>query len=348
MLTSLAAFRRTRRQLLPLLVSRCILAGSGMVDDDGQFLLADKATAINCVLGLGGFLKDRPIFTMGHFFKAMCAESWLSPREFGQLFRRHQRLQIGLGDSNMAEVAEFLRVGTTDLVLDVIQANALPPLPSLRHPIRALHQLCRDPSLAQRVRFADGRQMTALDIQRFYLDACRAFVDRQLDATAEAREVLFRWEEVLNGLETLQATGQAPGSLIGSVDWVTKKHLLDEAGSDLSWSARKKIDVRYHELSPVGYFQMLQAAGLAVSLVDLEDVQRAVRTPPANSPATMRGHYIREFSTDEAELSVNWKKVLIGGRSGTKTIRLDRYMRRGPISSNREPLTARPSRPFIL
>ncbi len=96
-LTSLSAFRRTRRQLLPLLVSRCILAGSGMVDDDGQFLLADKATAINCVLGLGGFLKDRPIFTMGHFFKAMCAESWLSPREFGQLFRRHQRLADRFG-----------------------------------------------------------------------------------------------------------------------------------------------------------------------------------------------------------------------------------------------------------
>ena len=94
---------------------------------------------------------------------------------------------------------------------------------------------------------------------------------------------------MLDDLETLQTTGQLPGALIGSIDWVTKKHLLDEAGSDSSWSARKKIDICYHELSPVGYFQMLQAAGLAVSLTDLEDVERAVRTPPANSPATMRG-----------------------------------------------------------
>ncbi len=346
-LTSLSAFRRTRRQLLPLLVSRVVLAGSGMVDDDGRFLLADKAPSINCVLGLGGFLRDRPIFTMGHFFKAMCAESWLSPREFGQLFRRLQRLQIGLGDSNMAEVAEFLRVGTTDLVLDVIEANALPPLASLPHPIRALHQFCRDPSLSQRVQLADGRQMTALDIQRFYLNACRAFVDRQLDASAEAREVISRWEVVLDGLETLQATGQASAALIGSVDWVTKKHLLDEAGQDLSWTARKKIDVRYHELSPIGYFQMLQAAGLAVSLVDLEEIERAVRMPPANSPATMRGHFIREFSCDDAELSVNWKKVLIGGRSGTKTIRLDRYMRRRLSQLQSGSPRCSQSRPFL-
>ena len=116
------------------------------------FCWPTRQPPINCVLGLGGFLKDRPMFTMGHFFKAMCAESWLSPRDYLQLFQRHQRLQIGLGDSNMAELAEFLRVGTTSLVLDVIEAGAMPPLPTLRQPIRALHQLCRDPSLCQSVR----------------------------------------------------------------------------------------------------------------------------------------------------------------------------------------------------
>ena len=72
-LITVTAFRRTRRQLLPFLVSRCVTSGAGLVDDDGNFQLADKAPAINCVMGLGGFLKDRPIFTLGHFFKAMCA-----------------------------------------------------------------------------------------------------------------------------------------------------------------------------------------------------------------------------------------------------------------------------------
>ena len=76
--------------------------------------------------------------------------------------------------------------------------------------------------------------MTALEIQRFYWEACRAFLHQQFDVPAAALEVVARWQEVLDGLESLQTTGQLPGALIGSVDWVTKKHLLDEAGSDSS------------------------------------------------------------------------------------------------------------------
>ncbi|MFO7901773.1 MAG: proteasome accessory factor PafA2 family protein [Planctomycetota bacterium] len=327
-LVSLTAFRRARRQLTPFLVSRSVIAGAGMVDQRGGFLLADKAPAINTVLGLGGFFRDRPIFTMGHLFKALCAESWMSPRVFFQLFRRRQRLQIGLGDSNMAELAEFLRVGTTSLVLDVIEAGAMPPLPALSHPIQALHRICGDPSLRQSVSFVDGRQMTALGIQRFYLDACRAYVEQAADAPTEAFQVLDHWEETLNELEVLQATGEIPARLIGGIDWITKKKLLQESGSDVSWNARKKIDIAYHELTPFGYFQMLHAAGLAVSLVDLKATDRAVRTPPSNTPATMRGHYIREFSSDAAPVTANWSKVIIPGRSKTKTVYLDRYARR--------------------
>jgi proteasome accessory factor A len=327
-LIAVSGFRRTRRQLTPLLVSRSLIAGAGLVDDGNDYQLADKAPAINCVLGLGGFLGDRPLFTMGHFFKAMCADSWLSPRDLLHLFRRRQRLQIGLGDSNMAELAEYLRVGTTSLVLDVIEAGAMPPLPPLSRPIGALHEICRDTSLHQTVRFVDGREMTGLEIQRFYLNACRVYLQKEFDAPSEAFEIVAHWSDVLDQLEILQATGQPPGDLIGSVDWVTKQHLLQQAGSGLSWAARKKIDICYHELSPVGYFQMLQAADLAVSLVDLEDVNRAVRTPPSDTPATMRGHYIREFSADDAAMSVNWKRVIIGNGSATKTIRLDRYARR--------------------
>ena len=79
-------------------------------------------------------------------------------------------------------------------------------------------------------------------------------------------EVVATWEEVLDALEQLQLSGDIPSSLIGTVDWVTKKQLIDEAGHDTSWEARKKVDICYHELSPLGYFQMLQAAGLAASL----------------------------------------------------------------------------------
>src|SRR5262245_31444300 len=117
------AFVRIRRQLTPFLISRATIAGSGMVDERGRFWLADKATAMNCLTGFGGLLGDRPIYCLGHFFKAIYADAWLAPQQYARLFRRRQRLQIALGDSNLADVAEYLRVATTLLVLDVIEAG---------------------------------------------------------------------------------------------------------------------------------------------------------------------------------------------------------------------------------
>ena len=92
------------------------------------------------------------------------------------------------------------------------------------------------------------------------------------------------WDEVLGQLETLQTTGEAPSSTGRGNRLGHQETSAGRSRQRLSWDARKKIDICYHELSPVGYFQMLQAAGLAVSLVDLEEVERAVRTPPPAHP----------------------------------------------------------------
>jgi Pup amidohydrolase len=331
-------FRRTRRELLPFLVSRCLIAGAGTVDAENHFQLADKAPAVNCVLSLGAFASDRPVFAFGHFIKTLCVESVCAPREFFLMFRARQRLQISLGDSNMSETAEFLRVGTTALVLDVIEAGELPPLARMPRPIEALHRFCSDPTLTCAVRLRNGQRVTALQLQRFYLAACQQFLARRPDAPEEALEVAAAWEEVLDALEQLQLSGEAPPALIGTVDWVTKRQLVDEAGRDTPWAARKKIDIAYHELSPLGYFQMLQAAGLAPTFTSLQDLDRAARTPPPNSPATMRGHFIREFSSDDTELSVNWKRIVIGRGADRKSVRLARYDRPVPVVPDQPPL----------
>ena len=313
------AFSTIRRQLLPFLISRPVFAGSGMVDGGGRFQLADKAPAMNCVLGYGGFLYDRPIFTLGHLFKALCVEAFFSPRDFADLFAARHRLQIGLGDSNMADVAEYLRIGTTMLVLDAIEAGALRDAPRVRRPIRALRAICADPELRRTVRISGGRSWTAIELQRFYLDACKRFLAAQPEVTPLAEDVVRRWEEVLDQLE------HHPETLVGSVDWITKKYFLEQAGPDSSWEVRKKIDIRYHELSPDGYFQMLKDAGLAPMLLEPNEIERAIRSSPANSPATTRGHYIREFAPGADHLAVNWKSIVIGSGRRSRTIRLARY-----------------------
>jgi proteasome accessory factor A len=323
------AFRRIRRQLLPFLISRPVFAGAGMVDAEGRFQLSDKGPAINCVLGFGGMFLDRPIFTMGHFFKTMYAEAWFSPREYFSLFSRCHRVQIGLGDSNMCETAEYLRVGTTLLVLDAIESGMFGHHPMVRRPIRALHTVCRDASLRAPLELCGGQRATALEIQRFYYAACRAFLGQQREVPHEAWEVLDLWKRTLDGLEELAEEGQPPPQLIGSLDWVTKKYLLDRAAVDAAWSERKKIDIRYHELSPDGYFEMLNAAGGAATIVEGDELDRAMRTAPPDSPATTRGHYIREFAHGDLPLTVNWKYVSLGHGWNAKVIHLARYGRGG-------------------
>ena len=328
------AFRSVRRRLVPFLVSRPIIAGAGMLDGQGNFLIADKAPAMNCLVGFGGMIGDRPLFSMGHFFKAVYAEAWFSPREYAELFSTRHRLQIGLGDSNMCETAEYLRVGTTMLVLDAIEAGIFRKPPRVARPIRALHTICGDASLTAEVPLRDRQFVTALQLQRFYLAGCRTFLHQQENVPGEAWDVLRQWEQALEGLEQLAAEGELPDGLVGSIDWVTKKYLLDQAGADSSWNQRKKIDLRYHELSDAGYFAMLESTGLTSQIVDDDDVQRARRLPPANTPATTRGHYIREFASDEP-VTANWKTVAIGHGWAARIVRLSRYGRSARGNSGR-------------
>jgi hypothetical protein len=325
----LTAFVPVRRQMLPFLISRPILSGSGLLDDEGKFHLADKAPRLNCIVGLGGFLRDRPLLSLGHIFKVVSADPGIVLGEYARLFSRRQRLQIALGDSNMCETAEYLRIGTTLLVLDCLEAGELPRAPRVRGPLTALHAICSDPSLVARARLAGQGSATALDLQRFYLDACRRFVDRQSDAPGEAREILRRWEQ------TLDALADDPQSLVGSLDWVTKQFVLDKAGRNASWAARKKIDLRYHELSSAGYYNRLDAAGIVQHLLSRREIDHARRNAPAGTPAAARGRYIREFAVDEDGIAANWRAIFLREPDGTRRrVDLDRFQAATSLPAN--------------
>ena len=311
LLCRLTAFNRVRRELLPFLVSRAVFSGAGRLTRRGAYHVAAKATGVNCITGVIGIFGRRPIFSFGHLLKSM-----LVPTGRTHLSVERQRVQISLGDSNLCEEAEYLRVGTTMLVLDVIEAGEMPPVPRLWFPVRALRRIAKDPTLGARVRLSGGRRWTALEIQRFYLDACRTFLDRRGDdAPDEAHDVVRRWADVLDKLET------APEELVGRVDWITKRLLLTECGKGAPWAARKKIDLRYHELSAAGYFQQFSEAGLSRRLLSESELDRARRNPPPDSPAAERGRYIREFAGN-TPVRASWETVRIGNGPKARTIHL--------------------------
>jgi proteasome accessory factor A len=207
------------------------------------------------------------------------------------------------------------------LVLDCIEAGELPRVPHVKRPIKSLRAVAADPTLAAAIPLAGGSSVTALELQRFYYNACQRFINGRSDAPAEARDVLRRWGEVLDRLES------EPYELVGELDWVTKLFLLQQQGRDAGWPAKKKIDLRYHELTDAGYFSKLKNDEHVTILVDNAAIERAMRAPPSDTPATTRGHYIREFAGGDEPVTANWKHVYLGEGSGAKVINLAEYGR---------------------
>lgn len=313
LLLRLTAFHRQRRRLLPFLATRTVFTGAGWLDARGELHLAQKVGRVNRVYGYYAVF-DRPVLSFGHLLEAALLLPLL-PHRYRRLFNERQRLQICVGDSNRCEEAEYLRVATTALVLEATEAGALPKVPHLWPPLRAMKKVSRDTTLCAPVATYRGRKLTALQVQRFYLLACRRFVAGRCDPGDEALDVLDRWEDVLDRLD------EDRESLVGRVDWVTKKFLLDRA-ADLPADARKKIDLRYHEISPQGYFEQLQQTGLVRTLVDEEERDRAMRNAPSSTPAAVRGRYIREFADGGVALTVDWQQIQLGAGREAKKIDL--------------------------
>lgn len=321
-LARLTLFRDIRKRLLPFLITRGIFCGSGRLERDGSYHVSSKATGLTCVAGLNAFgvVGDRPIFSFGHLVKALVLDCLHYGRAWRSLFADRQRLQICLGDSNLCEEAEYLRIGTTLLVLDAITGGFLNDAPSIRRPISALRKIAADLTLRITVTMSENRRARAIEIQWLYLNACRAFLAAQTDAPAEAWDIVHRWQDVLERLE------REPRSLVGRIDWITKQYLIQECGANASWEARKKIDIRYHELSPDGFFRQFQQTGLTQPVLSPEELERAIRLPPENTRAAVRGRYIREFGK-RGDVQVNWNQVHLT-RDG-RVIDLDDYGRGG-------------------
>jgi proteasome accessory factor A len=213
------------------------------------------------------------------------------------LFSRRQRLQLGLSDSNRAQTAEYLKIGATSLVFDMAEAGFLDDAPRVVRPADALKCFSNDPTLRKRVALRTGERMNALELQRWYLRRAEQYISAHRVASLECGEVVALWRATLNALES------DPSSLVGRIDWVTKQALIT-GGGDLSRAAKKKIDIKYHEVGS-GYFSLLERRGLAPVRVSRAAIRAAVLDPPENTPAWKRGRLVRDAGM--APSPVSWR-----------------------------------------
>lgn len=314
------AFRQQRKHLTAMLVSRVALCGAGDLDHDGRYRLSPKAMAIDSVADMGSYNGERPIYVYGHWLGQFCAKSFLSLGSTKEMFARRQRFQIGLSDSNLSELAEYVKIGSVSLVLDMIESKQTRDFLTLPRPIHSLHEIASDWNLVRRVVTSRGR-WSALEIQRRYLKAARQFVQATApEQRGESELVIDRWTELLDVVGAFRRDARNVTPALGRVDWLSKRWMMDQLGDRADWAARKKMDLRYHELSPDGYFRKLVAINPALALIDRSRIEKRRRTPPENSPATKRGWLIREFGDGEDSVCAEWRYAVLGDGKESKRI----------------------------
>jgi proteasome accessory factor A len=299
------SFAELVETLIPFLVSRQIFAGAGKVHpgpNGAEYHLSQRAQHIADELS-GSTVSGRPIINTRD-----------EPHADAQRFRR---LHVIVGDSNMSEVATYLKIGTTALVLDMIEDGFLEEDLRLESPVSALRAISSDPTLRGRVPLRDGRVLSALELQRIYLEASEAYV-RRTGGDPRAEAVLVRWEDVLERLEA------DPMSAHGQVDWVAKKRLIDhyrEKHQCAPEDARLALlDLQYHDLDPErGLYNLLARRGEIERLVGDEHIDRAKRHPPQTTRARLRGDFIRRANLRGWEYQVDWAYVrtIVGADSHT-------------------------------
>ncbi|MBN2623774.1 MAG: proteasome accessory factor PafA2, partial [Acidimicrobiales bacterium] len=298
-------FGRIVTHVMPHFISRQVYTGAGKVGTevaglssaDVPFQLTQRADFFEEEVGLETTLK-RPIVNTRD-----------EPHADAQ---RYRRLHVIVGDANLSEVATFLKVGTTALVLSMIEDDFLPRDLTPVAPVAALRAVSCDLTLRQPIELVDGTRMTAVEMQWEYLDRAKKYAEEHglecIGPPEVGAEVLRRWEQVLTGLET------DPTTLASQVDWVAKHRVIDgyRAKHDLRWDdpRLRAMDLQYHDLRPER--SLAARVGLERLTTDAE-VTAAVTEPPPDTRAWFRGKCLQRWASQI--VAANWDSLVfdIGG-----------------------------------
>jgi proteasome accessory factor A len=284
------------KNLTPFLVTRQVFTGAGKVGAENgaesvEYQISQRADFFEVEVGLETTFK-RPIINTRD-------EPHADPEKY-------RRLHVIVGDANMSELSTYLKVGTTALLLKMIEDDFIVDDFSLTEPVRSMRVVSHDTSCRATIELNEGRTITAVELQWEYLRLARKYSEENGadDATAD---VLDRWESTLEALET------DPSSLGRQLDWVAKKQLIDayrdRDGLDWDHSKIKLIDLQYHDVQrEKGLYFKLVKNGKMDTLVTEDEIAYAIDHPPEDTRAYFRGECLRRFSPEI--VAASWDAVI--------------------------------------
>ena len=295
-------FTQIAQQITTHFVTRQIFCGAGKVGAEHRglsgkgsiqpaFQISQRADFFEEEIGLETTLK-RPIVNTRD-------EPHCDPTKY-------RRLHVIAGDANMSEVATLLKLGTTSIVLAMIEDDAFPEHLIVKDPVHAIRQVSHDTSLSACIMMTDGRMLTALQVQMEILEAAIRYANRYGLESVDAQvgnDVLVRWAGVLDGLETDQL------SVANIVDWIAKKRIVDGFAQrhnlQIDDARLKAIDLQYHDMRVDKCLAL--RAGLVV-LCAKPDVMTAMVKPPESTRAFFRGTVLQRWPNDV--IAANWDSVV--------------------------------------
>ena len=279
--------------LIPFLVSRQIYAGAGKVLQTARgarYCVSQRAEHIWEGVS-SATTRSRPIINTRD-----------EPHADAE---RYRRLHVIVGDSNMSEYTTFLKVGACSLMLRMLEEPQVVLRDmTLENPIRAIREISHDMTCTQRVRLANGREVSALDIQSEYLNRALRFAEHH-DLTDEEQLALDMWEYTLSHLE------DDPLKLDRELDWVIKYKLIEayRERHDLTLSDARValVDLQYHDVNRErGLFYRMQRKGMVDRIVTDEEISHAVEHPPQTTRARLRGEFIKRAKERKRDYTVDW------------------------------------------
>ncbi len=287
------------------LITRQVYTGSGKLGSENgrpavPFQLTQRADFFEEEVGLETTLK-RPIINTRD-------EPHGDPAKY-------RRLHVIIGDANMSEVQNLIKLGSGAIILMAIEDGVIPDTLRLARPVEATWQVSHDLDLNQPLELAEGGTATALELQGRYLEWARKYAENT-DLPEPYEQVLTEWEMVLDDLE------RDPLSTSDRLDWAAKYRLLQDYRDrdGLEWSAPKlrMLALQYHDVDPAkGLFFKLEEAGRIRKLFTQAEVETAVSEPPARTRAYFRGKSVRKYG--DSLVAANWDSLVFD--SGEETLK---------------------------
>ncbi len=279
--------------LIPFLVSRQIYAGAGKVLQTARgAMYAVSQRAEHIWEGVSSATtRSRPIINTRDV-----------PHADAEHFRR---LHVIVGDSNMSEYTTYLKVGAMAILLRMVEdPSCVLRDMTLENPIRAIREISHDLDLNRKVRLANGREASAMDIQSEYLNRALRYADTK-GLPDDEMKALGMWEHVMTQLKI------DPFKLDRELDWVIKHNLIESYREKhdlpLSHAKVQLIDLQYHDVRrSQGLFYKLQDRGMLERTLNDDQMVDAIDTPPQTTRAKLRGDFIRKAKERKRDYTVDW------------------------------------------